>query len=227
MAAPARRWCLAGLTLLTVLVTAGCNPLTMPFFLLWGLDPKVEPECKLGVGKKKESRVVVLSYCALETRRELLGADRELTSLLCTKLGETAKKNKDNFTVVSPSKVQRFKDEHPNWKSLEVEKIGKYFDADYIIDLEIGALSLYLPNSNNQFLSGQAEITVSVVDLSKEGEEPIFHREYTCEYPKSRGPQPVADTSPGQFRLQFLSRVATDLSWYFTGHTVEDHFPCD
>jgi len=225
MVAPARRWQLAGLVLTTVLLTAGCNPLTLPFFLMWGLDPKIDPECKLATDKKKDTKVVILTYCPIQQGRELHTADRELTSLLATRLQESAKRNKEKLTVISPSKVQRYKDEHPNWKTGGAEEVGKYFDADYVIDLEITALSLYLPNSHG-LLSGKAEISLVVVDMS-DPEEPIFKKEYATEYPKSRGPVPVSDTTPQQFRLQFLGRVATDLSWCFTAHPVDEHFPCD
>ena len=53
MTALAQRGRLAGAIFLAVLFTAGCNPLTAPFFLTaWG-DPKYEPDFKLAEGKKR------------------------------------------------------------------------------------------------------------------------------------------------------------------------------
>jgi hypothetical protein len=219
-----KRW--AGLIVLLVLVTAGCNPFTMPFFLLGGLDPKYDPDFRLA-NDKKDVKVVILTYCPLEMRPELAGADRELTSLLSQHLQSESKANKETIHVVSNSKLQRFKDEHPNWKALSPGEIGKYFDADYVIDLEITALTLYEQGSNNQLFRGRAGVSVAVIEVAKAGEEPVFRKEYDCEYPRTRGPVPISDSNPQKFRLEFLTRVATDLTWLFTAHTVQDNFPCD
>lgn len=226
MAAPARRRLLA-LIALTILCTAGCNPVTSLYFMAMGFDPKIEPECKLSSDdKKKDVRVLVLTYSALETRPELLAADRELSVLVSQKLTEAFKENKEKVTILSPAKVQRYKDEHPNWQALGPDEIGKCFHADYVINLELSSLTLFDAHCYNQMLRGTAEISVTVHDMSKPGEEPIFKTEYSTEYPKGRQ-VPVSDTSPQKFRLQFLTRVATDLSWYFTAHPVADSFPCD
>jgi hypothetical protein len=223
-AARCKRW--AAVILLLLVATFGCNPLTMPFFLMGGMDPKYEPDFRLA-NDKHEVRVAILTYSPLEMRPELAGADREMTSLLAQHLQQECKANKELVHIVSNSKLQRFKDEHPNWKSLSPGEIGKYFDADYVIDLEIDALTLYEQGSNNQLFRGRAEISVSVVEVAKRDEEPIFRKCYSCEYPRTRGPVPVSDSNPQKFRLEFLTRVATDLSWLFTAHTVQDNFPCD
>lgn len=225
MAALAQRWRLAGAIFLAVLFTAGCNPLMAPFFL-GGSDPKYDPDFKLAAGKK-EVRVLVLTYCSsLETRPELLGADRELTSLVAQKLVEGAKENKEKLTVVAGSAVQRYTDEHPNWQTMAPEEIGEHFRSDYVIEMEIDKLTLYEPLSNKELYRGQAELSVKVHDVRKPGTDPVFHKEYSVEYPRSR-PVPITDTNPRKFRLDFLTRVATDISWYFTARTVADNFPCD
>lgn len=224
-----RRRLLGVLLLAGIVSTLGCNPITSLYFMAMGVDSKVGPKCKLAKEDDKDEKgvkVVVLTYCGLETRQELLGADRELASLFGARLTEGTKANKEKVTVISPSRVQRYKDEHPNWQSDGVETIGKYFKADYVIDLEIGRLTLFEPRSANQMFRGNAEVSVTVHDMSKAHEEPVFHEEYTTEYPPSR-PVPVTDSTPQKFRLMFLTRVATDLSWYFTAHEVRDHFPVD
>jgi hypothetical protein len=228
MKTTSRRGLWAGVIVATLVATAGCDPVTSLYFLCSGMDPKDDPECKLVRDHKKQTKVVILTTSALETRPELLGADRELTTLLAQKLQEGFRENKEHVVVISGSKVQRFKDEHPNWKSLRAEDIGKYFDADMVIDLEVGSLTLYEPRSYNQFFRGQAEISIAVTDMSKVGDDPvIFKKEYTCEYPRSRGPVPVSDSNPQKFRLEFLTRVATDLSWLFTAHRSDENYPCD
>lgn len=219
-----RHW--IGLIVLALIATAGCNPLsTMAYFLALSGDPKVPAQCHLTREDKKPAKVVVLvSTGALETREQLIGADRELAGLLCTKLQEGCKANKENVVILPASRVQRYKDEHPNWQAMGAEDVGKYFRADYVIDMEIGAMTLFERRSANQMFRGNAEISVAVYDMHKSGDP--WNTVYTCEYPSSR-PVPVTDSTPQKFRLMFLTRVATELSWYFTGHDVSDHVPVD
>jgi hypothetical protein len=195
MAAPSRRWQLAGL-LLTTLACMACNPLTATYFLLVGMDPKFDPAFKLWTGdKKKPDKVVIL--------------------------------NKEQILVASTSKVQKFKDEHPSWQSLSLEEIGKKLDTDYIIELEIRELSLYENGSQNTFFKGRAAISVTVADIRKPGKNPVFSDDYIGEFPKSQGPRLASDTNPQRFRREFMTRVATDLSWLFTAHPTQDQYKCE
>lgn len=219
-----RRW--TALFVLTVLVAGGCNPFTMPFFMLYGLDQGVPPEHKIA-REKHEVRVLILTSSGTEWRPELLGADRELTGLVAHHLQEQCQQNKEHVTVIPNSKLQRYKEDHPGWKAMPPEEIGKYFDADYVIDLEIGGLSLYEKDSCNQFFRGHAEISVTLLDLSKHNDETPYRKEYECEYPKTRGPVPIDETNPQKFRQEFLRRVACEIAWLFTSHPMEDHFACD
>ena len=73
MAAPRHPWRLAALVV-TALAGFGCNMLSLPFFLMTGMDPKHEPKCRLASDdKKREIRVVILASSGLETRCVLLG----------------------------------------------------------------------------------------------------------------------------------------------------------
>jgi hypothetical protein len=217
-----RRW--AALLVFLGVATAGCNPITMPYFLLYGFDNGVPAEKPIA-NDKKEVKVLILTTGASEWRpMELVGADRELTGLVARHLSDQCKENKERVSIVSGARWQRFKDEHPNWKSLSSEEIGKYFEADYVLDLEIGALTLFEPGSMNQFYRGHAEISISMLDMSKHGDESPFHKEYECDFPRTRGPVPISDTNPQKFRDEFLNRVARDIAWLFTSHPVEDHF---
>jgi hypothetical protein len=228
MAMTRRRWLLAGLTVLSS-CTIACNPLTVPYFLLVGVDPKVEPECSLKdkAIDKEELKVVILASTPLEVRPEFIGVERELVSLLTAKLQAGFKQNKEKVRVASSSWVQRWLEEHPNWKSMELAEVGKQIGGDIIVDLEINRLSMYQEGSSNQLYHGRAEISVTVVDCRQPELEPLFRKEYSSTYPRSRGEIPISDISAQSFRLAFLSRVATDLSWLFTAHPTGDEYHCD
>lgn len=228
MAAPSRRWQLASL-LLATLACMACNPITATYFLFVGMDPKFEPDFKLASGdKKKPNKVVILtSTPQLELRPELIGADRELAGLFAQILQQGCEKNKEQILIGSTTKVQKFKDDHPSWQSLSLEEIGKKLDTDYIIELEIRELSLYENGSQNTFFKGRAAVSVTLADVRKPGENPVFSKEYTGEYPRSQGPRLASDTNPQKFRREFMTRVATDLSWFFTAHPTQDQYNCE
>lgn len=227
MATSHRPWYLAGLIVAVVLCT-GCNMLSLPFFLLSGMDPKHEPQCKLASDKKeKEVRVIILASMGLETRPEFLRVDRELSTELSRQLQKGFKDNKETVTLLSITQVEKYKDEHPNWRSLDPQEIGKYFNADYVVDLEIETMSLYEPGSSNQLFRGRAEIAITVVDVHKPREDPIYRESFTCEYPKARGPIPAGDGTAQQFRSAFIKHVAKQLSWRFTAHPTDEEIACD
>ncbi len=224
MAARWRRWRFAAL-LVVAAAGLGCNMLSFPFFILMGMNSKEDPPCKLASkDKEKEVQVVILASTGLETRTEFLRVDRELTNKVALHLNQGFKDNKEKVKLISARKVDQFKDEHPNWKTMDLVKIGDYFEADYVIHLDILSVSMYEPGSANQLFRGRAEIDVRVVDVNDPDADAIFRKVYLTEYPKTRGPIPVGDGSPVQFKQTFLDHVARQLSWYFTAHPYDDEF---
>jgi hypothetical protein len=213
--------------LLIASLSAGCNLMALPFFLIPG-ENKHEAKYKLASDdKEKQVRVVILASAGLEMRPEFLKIDRELSRMLAAQLQEGFKQNSEKVTIVPTSQVERYKDEHPNWHTQDLEEIGKHFHADQVVNLEINSISLYEPGSSNTLYRGRASISVSVVDVHEPTEGPKFRHEYTCEYPRARGPIPAGDGNAAQFRQMFLTVVAKELSWLFTSHPVDDDFRCD
>ncbi|HMC67100.1 MAG TPA: hypothetical protein VKI65_19345 [Gemmataceae bacterium] len=217
-----RRWRLAGL-IVAGIATLGCNPVTMSYFLLFGTESKLPPKFHLAPKEKDlQVRVVILASSGLETRPEFLRVDRELATLVARELQQGCKKNREEVVVVPTSQVEKFKDKNPNWRTLTAAEIGEKLSADYVIDLEINSLSLYEQGSHNTLYHGRAEISVNVTDVH-DPDAKAFTDEYKCEFPRGR-PVPADDSSPQQFRMQFLNRIARDLAWLFTAHPVEEDY---
>jgi hypothetical protein len=224
MIAALRRRRLAGLLLAAAVLTLGCNPFLLPYFM-FPFDNKFEPECKL-TSPDKETRVVILVSTGPETRPELIRVDREMTVRLTQVLQQRFKENKEKVVMAYPSKVENFKDKHPQWRSLSPFEVGKKMDTDYVINLEINSMSLY-ESGLNQLFRGRAEISVSVTDLSKlDGESTVFSKEYSTEYP-SRGPKDVNDSNPQQFRSEFMMHIAKDLSRFFSSYPTDEKYDLD
>ncbi len=220
---PWRRALAAAIILASCLGT-GCNLALLPM-LLFGPEPKMPPKLKklASDDKKKEVKVVLLAYNGLETRPELIQADRQLCELLAKSLKEQFKANEENVTIVPPRKVEEYKNNHPDWhRDLDlVSQVGRHFKADYVIHLEINSLTLFDKGSVNQLYRGNTQIDVSVVDVNKPDESPE-HETFSHLYPsEGKGPVPVGDVTQEQFRHAFLTAVAKKLSWYFTGHATQ------
>ncbi len=208
--------------LLAIVLTPGCDLGSIAYFLSGGGEPKLEAEMPLvPPEKKKEARVVLLVYSGLDTRPEFVTVDRELSGLLTRHLHDGCQENKQKIDIISPTKIQEFKNNHPDWHSMKLEEVGRRFNADYVAFFEIESMSRYEKGSANQLYRGRAEIAVTLVDMHKPGEDPI-EKHFTREYPSARGPVAVDDSNPRDFYLKFLNFVAQRLSWYFTAHPFSD-----
>ncbi len=229
MAARSKRWLLPILLVASVL-GLGCNVLSVPFFL-FGPEPTVPPEMPITSDKKdRKVRVVILTLNqGLETRPELSGVDRELTSKFAKYMLEGFKAHDEKVAVVPPSKVDQYKADTPNWRSLDFkDDIGrKKFDADYVIVLEIHSLSLYQSGNGNTLFRGKANIGVSLINTFDPDGVPE-KKEFVKEFPsENKGEIPVGDITVTQFKEQFIDYLAKNLSWYFTPHPTSDKYSCE
>ncbi len=209
---------------LAVALAPGCSPANLYFFLP---ESKVDPEMRrlADEDKKKEVRVVVLTYSnKLETRPELLGAERDLAQAFAVRLREGCESNSERVVIVNPRKVEEFKSAHPGWAEADLTDIGRHFKADYVVYLEVNKLSLFNKADMNTQYKGHAEISVSLVNVNKP-DGPPEHKEFVCSYPSEAKAIPVdADNPVSQFREAFYAHIAKKLSWYFTEHAPRETY---
>src|SRR5262249_42972204 len=152
---------------LAVALGPGCSTQSLYFFLP---ENKDDPALRrlAADDAKKEVRVVVLTYSNnLETRRELIGAERDLTQEVAVKLQESWRTNGENVVIVSPRKVEEFKTANPRWYQADLSDVGRHFKANYVIYLEINRLSLFDKTEMNSVYKGNANISVTLVDVDK------------------------------------------------------------
>jgi len=225
-----RRWLLGVLVpLLGLACGAGCDFASLPAFLV-GTDSKEPPLLKklASDDKNKQVTVVVLTYSGMDARPEFVRADRDLSNLVVKQLRESYKANNEKVQLVSPSKVEEFKSNHPGWKRLGLAEIGSRFNADYVVYLEIGHLSMYEPNSANTLYHGRAELTVTLADVNHPDEDPES-REVAINYPSDSvgGQVPADEKTPQLFKAEFFNRIATQVAWHFTSHLTSDEYGRD
>jgi hypothetical protein len=205
----------------------GCDPGSLAYFFMPEAKHPAEMKRLTTEDNAKEVRVVILvsNGNALDLRRELLQSDRQLAESLARQLVELCKTNEEKIAVVSPRKVEEFKNSHPRWNVLDDREIGRFFHADYVIEVTINALSLFEKGSANQLYRGQANLSVALVDVNNPGAPPE-QREFSCVYPSdAKGPVPVgSDSGPLQFRQAFLGYVAKRLSWFFSPYPPREGY---
>ncbi len=221
-----RRMVLIGL-LATASLSCGCDLGSLVYFLM--PDAKTDPELRRLASEdgKSEPRVVILvTRRGLETKPELIQAERELAAMICKQLKDQCAENKERLAIVAPRKVEEFKSAHPNWKALDPHDIAKHFDADYVVDLEINSISLYAKGTKELF-QGTAEVRLMLYDM-KNSDAQGDQRELTFSYPhEAHGGIPVFDSSVPAFRQKFLTYLAKRLAWNFTGHTPDEERAID
>jgi hypothetical protein len=172
--------------------------------------------------KKKEVKVVILTYNRMDLRPELLQVDRQLTEMLGDQLATLSKENGEKLTIVPPRRVEEYKNTHPSRRGHDPAEVGQFFHADYVIYLELNEMSLYEKGSANQMYRGRAHVSVSLVDVNNPDDvrEP---REFTCVYPSEARAMDVSPEVPlALFRQQFLGCMARKLSYYFAAHSMHD-----
>jgi hypothetical protein len=214
---------LLGLCALAV-VSSGCNIPALAYFLA-SPDEKVEPSLQrlASDDKDKKVKVAVIATNGPGVYDQGTRADRELAQLVISHLTDLCKQNKENVSVLPFNAVESYKSKHPDWNSegIDLVRIGKDLHVRYVIYLEIGSMSLYVPKSQ-QLYQGQTDIKVQVVNVAKADDLPKEEQIHEM-YPES--PRDAFETpNPLQFQHEFLDRVATKVCWRFTRYSPEDKY---
>ena len=195
----------------------------MPFMMF--KEDKDPAKMPLTKNKKKEVTVVILCSLAnqLDSRPEVQTVDRDL----CIKLAEEMKKrfdaNREKIKIVPYHKVKSFVNKDQDINLTDKREIGKHFDADYVINLEINSMSFYHDGSYRTLFRGTTEIMVTVFDVkADEGEGPIYNDIYHTEYPTHGPIDAGANESVLRFRGMFMGRLARELSRWFAAYPVDE-----
>jgi hypothetical protein len=204
----------------------GCDAATLAYFFLpESREPAKIKSLASADSKKPAPKVVILTWSGLETRSEFIHADRQISELLGARLAKLADDYGEKLQMIPPRKVENYKNRHPRWQQEDPAEIGRNLEADYVIYLEITALSLYEQGSANQLYKGRAQINVELIDVNHPDESPS-QKAFSCTYPSdARGSEPAGlDMSAAQFREQFFAAVAKNLAQYFSHYAKRETF---
>ena len=202
----------------TGLGCGGMNPFLMLDYALSGGKATTPAEFPLTPpDKKKDARVVILVSSKTGLPPDLTGVDKMLNAELIRLLADYTKLNEERVQVLKMPALDKFRDETPNWRSANPYDIGKKFEADYMIDVEIQEMDLFNPGSRGQWLQGRATISVNAYDLNKPLKEAAAKWEFPINFPQHGYEREVESRAQvSTFRMEFVQRIASNVAVKFS-----------
>jgi hypothetical protein len=217
----------AALVCIASWLAVGCGPSSLAMLFAPFVDDRTPPKYKLAKDDKEVTVVIASRFENLEVRPELMTADQELAEALAAQLRNRFKENKEKVKIVPPLRARPYLLKLKEWDSANLQKVAETFQADYVIQIDVQRLSLVMPNSYNSLYQGHADLEVTLYDAHQPFLEAVLHKElYRCEYPTSR-PIDTTGSSPNQFRIMFVTKMARDLARWFTAYPTEQRLDMD
>lgn len=209
------RLCMITLFSLSLLSLTGCTQILLLGYLIGG-PPSIEPEFDKETGislDKKERKVLVLCYAPKEVKWDFDSIDRELGRHVSHRL------NQNKIKVIDPDAVQAWLDEHADdWD--QPGEIGKEFEVDFVVFMEVSKFTLYEPGNSNLF-RGESETLLKVYEMEDgEGKE-IYSKEVNSKYPIHQ-PVSTSDYSYYDFKRLYLSSLSEEIGRHFYEHYAGD-----
>jgi hypothetical protein len=122
--------------------------------------------------------------------------------------------------VVKPREVEKWMDEN-TWE--EYVEIGKALDAELVLGIDLEEFSL---DQGQTLYQGRAGLKISLYDVSK-GTETVWEKNLPQTlYPPTSG-IPATDKPRAEFRRQFISVLAGQISRHFYDHDSTVDFAND
>ena len=119
---------LATLVAMLTCADGGCTgPLGAILYLFAPPQPTQNVDAEFSGLKKKT--VLVIVYATLNTQYEHPEAALEMTNSVAVEL----RRNVDGVTVIDARRVVRYQDENPRWDQLPPGRLGRVFNADYVL----------------------------------------------------------------------------------------------
>lgn len=208
---------ITALCCLFAIASFGCSPITTAYFLFKG-DGKKEATYKLDPIEKdrKEIRLLVMASNGPGLDWEFAGLDREVASETGKQLAQGSKTEKNPFVVTSPEAVDRFKQQHPNWRTMHPSEIAKEVQADYVIDISVLGINLYQPGTGKIVYEGNSQAQIMVYQSGvKQVKYEYTHN--TTQHPRSADSIPVA-----QYKTELVKRFGYEIACRHMKHAEDN-----
>lgn len=187
------------LLLLSCLFTVGCAGL-MGHLGYWSGAALVDAE----YDDLAERRVAVI--CVSDTSSYGAGTEERM---LARKITSFLEENVEDIEVVPASEVADWVDKN-DWDKVDYREAGKGVGAERVIAVDMVGFRLH----QDLMYKGQADLTVTVFDLSDGGKE-VFRRTLPSVTYPSTGYYSTSDASEATFRDVFLQVLAKRVAQHF------------
>ncbi len=194
-------------TLLCISLT-GCSHFVLLSYLIHG-PPTIEPDFDTETGKSMSAvgkSVAVVCFAPTELQWKFPQIDEQVATAISYRMGQ------NHIKVIHPDYINAWIDEHPDWE--KPEEIGKKFEADYVIEIELAAFSLHEGTSTTLF-RGTTEAYVHVIEMDEHGHgERIYTKELDFTFP-TKIPRSSYDQNLSEFQREYLSRLSERIGYLF------------
>lgn len=193
-------------------LVGGCNLFTPIAVLFHSKEKKVKAEYK-GLEEKK---TVIIVEASPGTEFEFPNARANVALATAYELGSKIKK----VTVVDWEKIDAFQRDDLDWLSLPVSEIGKKFDAQRVLYVDLIEYTTMEEFSVN-LLRGRMIVDLRVYEMDgPRPDEPVYQTEVSVIYPENT-PIPLSDESTkARVELQTIRNLAIDIVRKFYDHKI-------
>ena len=198
------------LTLAAMVCLTGCRPAALLYYLLLAPEPKIAAE----FDKLKDKKVVVHVYATAAARYAYANIEADLRRYVVRELLE----NVEDIQIADPDEVVRWCMEN---EGFSLEELGKQFDADYVVYVELQRFAISDPASP-QLYRGKAAATIQVADVHQGGDI-VWETYVESLYPASRS-VPASEISGPKFRQVYVRRLAREIARHFFPYRPEEKF---
>lgn len=174
----------------------------------------VEAECNQLPGKS----VAIVIFADQSVQYEYPMAKVELSAAL----GEELKKHIDDVTVVNWRRVIKYQNSNPDWTSTDKAKLGKLFNANFVLYISLVEFTLREPGSLN-LCRGRITADVSLYQCSSDTRDSSIWREDDIRvlYPEKGHSQLLENNRQIQeLSYNTVKTFATELARKFYKHKV-------
>jgi hypothetical protein len=230
------RWLSLFLVIGLVCCTSGCQIVIGVLMILRGF-PKEDADFKTKTGQAMEGnrkKVVVLCTSPEKSKRDHVSLDADV-------IAEVSRQMKAHeVKVIDAHDLLTWIDDNGGeLQENDLTEIGRKFDVDYLIQIEMTDFSIRDPSSPGLYRGNViAKIRVFArQDLSKNKEKAkskgeadtlsgsplkhIYTKPYKCTFPLHQ-PVPTDHESAAIFSKRFLERLGIEISQLFYAHRLED-----
>ncbi len=200
------------LLLCLVLPLAGCNIMAYPAYVILG-----EHEIKVNAQYKglegKHTAIMISGHPGLAFEYPYIMSNLALASQ------KMISANVELCSFVNQNEIESFQRMNPQWIGLHMQQLGKQFDAQRIIYVEIVQLSMREEQSVN-LLRGHLITDIKVYDLeSGNQEEAVLETEVEAIFPE-RAPEFMSDSAEHRIKEKLVMLFADKLSKKFYDHKI-------